>query len=110
MSRTRTCTVVEASSSAAKGLKEDLASNLASAALAMSTSVTALATAAALMTAQQRALADAYAAPRGPLESLYGALADEVLQWCQEKLPQHQVTPSPCLISRHRRSLSLLPC
>ena len=82
MSRTRTCTVVEASSSAAKGLKEDLASNLASAALAMSTSVTALATAAALMTAQQRALADAYAAPRGPLESLYGALADEVLQWC----------------------------
>ena len=37
-------------------------------------------------------------------------VADEVLQWCQEKLPQHQVTPSPCLISRHRRSLSLLPC
>ena len=37
-------------------------------------------------------------------------VADEVLQWCQEKLPQHQVTPSPCLIFRHRRSLSLLPC
>lgn len=55
---------------------------LASAALAMSTTVTAVATASAIYTAQQRAFAAQYCAPRGPLEQLYGSLVAEVLDWC----------------------------
>lgn len=82
---TRTLTLTETVASplpARLPPNQELARNLASAALAMSTSMCSVATAAALVTAQQRALADAYAAPRGALESLCGPLADEVLRWC----------------------------